>query len=31
MAKRGVPMLYIDSGVDLLTGGPAAGRAADSA
>ena len=30
MAKRGVPMLYIDSGVDLLTGGTAAGEAADS-
>jgi Zn-dependent M28 family amino/carboxypeptidase len=31
MAKRGVPMLYIDSGVDLLTGGTAAGEAADAA
>jgi Zn-dependent M28 family amino/carboxypeptidase len=31
LAKRGVPMLYIDSGVDLLTGGTAAGEAADSA
>ncbi|HJQ64936.1 MAG TPA: M28 family metallopeptidase, partial [Gemmatimonadales bacterium] len=31
LAKRGVPMLYIDSGVDLLTGGTAAGDAADSA
>jgi Zn-dependent M28 family amino/carboxypeptidase len=31
IAKRGVPMLYIDSGVDLLTGGTAAGEAADSA
>ena len=31
MAKRGVPMLYIDSGVDLLTGGTAAGEAADEA
>ncbi|HEX5832007.1 MAG TPA: M28 family metallopeptidase [Gemmatimonadaceae bacterium] len=31
MAKRGVPMLYIDSGVDLLAGGTAAGEAADSA
>jgi len=31
MAKRGVPMLYIDSGVDLVTGGTAAGEAADSA
>ena len=31
MAKRGVPMLYIDSGVDLLTGGVAAGEAADAA
>jgi Zn-dependent M28 family amino/carboxypeptidase len=29
MAKRGVPMLYMDSGIDLLTGGVAAGRAAD--
>jgi Zn-dependent M28 family amino/carboxypeptidase len=29
MAKRGVPMLYMDSGIDLLTGGIAAGRAAD--
>jgi Zn-dependent M28 family amino/carboxypeptidase len=31
MAKRGVPMLYVDSGVDLLTGGAAAGDAADAA
>ena len=31
MAKRGVPMLYIDSGVDLRAGGTAAGEAADSA
>ncbi len=31
LAKRGVPMLYIDSGVDLLAGGTAAGEAADSA
>ena len=31
MAKRGVPMLYIDTGVDLVTGGTAAGEAADSA
>ncbi len=31
LAKRGVPMLYIDSGVDLVTGGTAAGDAADSA
>jgi Zn-dependent M28 family amino/carboxypeptidase len=31
MAKRGVPMLYMDSGIDLLTGGTAAGRAADVA
>ena len=31
MAKRGVPMLYMDSGVDLLTGGTAVGRAADQA
>jgi Zn-dependent M28 family amino/carboxypeptidase len=30
MAKRGVPMLYMDSGIDLLTGGIAAGRAADN-
>ena len=29
MAKRGVPMLYMDSGIDLLTGGLAAGRAFD--
>jgi len=31
MAKRGVPMLYIDSGLDLLTGGSAAGEKADEA
>ena len=31
MAKRGVPMLYMDSGIDLLTGGKAAGDAADAA
>jgi Zn-dependent M28 family amino/carboxypeptidase len=31
MAKRGVPMLYMDSGIDLLTGGTAAGKAADEA
>ena len=31
MAKRGVPMLYMDSGIDLLTGGTAAGNAADVA
>ena len=31
MAKRGVPMLYIDSGMDLVTGGTAAGESADSA
>ena len=31
MAKRGVPMLYMDSGSDLLTGGAAAGSAADAA
>jgi Zn-dependent M28 family amino/carboxypeptidase len=31
MAKRGVPMLYIDSGVDLVSGGTAAGEAADAA
>jgi Zn-dependent M28 family amino/carboxypeptidase len=30
LAKRGVPMLYIDSGVDLLTGGRAAGDSADA-
>lgn len=29
MAKRGVPMLYMDSGIDLLTGGTTAGKAAD--
>jgi Zn-dependent M28 family amino/carboxypeptidase len=29
MAKRGVPMLYMDSGQDLLTGGTAAGKAFD--
>lgn len=29
MAKRGVPMLYMDSGSDLLTGGTAAGKLAD--
>ncbi|MEX2110121.1 MAG: M28 family metallopeptidase [Gemmatimonadaceae bacterium] len=29
MAKLGVPMLYMDSGIDLLTGGTAAGRAFD--
>ncbi|HEX2721310.1 MAG TPA: M28 family metallopeptidase [Gemmatimonadaceae bacterium] len=29
LAKRGVPMLYMDSGIDLLTGGTAAGTAAD--
>jgi Zn-dependent M28 family amino/carboxypeptidase len=28
MAKRGVPMLYIDAGEDLVTGGVAAGQAA---
>jgi Zn-dependent M28 family amino/carboxypeptidase len=31
MAKRGVPMLYMDSGEDLLNGGTAAGDAADVA
>ena len=31
MAKRGVPMLYVDSGVDLLQGGREAGRVADEA
>jgi len=30
MAKRGVPMLYVDSGEDLLVGGVAAGKAADT-
>ncbi len=29
LAKRGVPMLYMDSGVDLLNGGKAAGDSAD--
>jgi Zn-dependent M28 family amino/carboxypeptidase len=29
MAKRGVPMLYMDSGSDLLAGGKEAGKAAD--
>ncbi|HLA14428.1 MAG TPA: M28 family metallopeptidase, partial [Gemmatimonadaceae bacterium] len=31
MAKLGVPMLYMDSGIDLVSGGTAAGRAADAA
>ena len=31
MAKRGVPMLYVDSGVDLLAGGTEAGSAFDAA
>ena len=31
MAKRGVPMLYVDSGVDLVSGGTAAGDAYDAA
>ncbi|MDP9177810.1 MAG: M28 family metallopeptidase [Gemmatimonadota bacterium] len=31
MAKRGVPMLYMGSGIDLFTGGTAAGRAAGEA
>ncbi|HEY0996130.1 MAG TPA: M28 family metallopeptidase [Gemmatimonadaceae bacterium] len=31
MAKRGVPMLYIESGEDLVTGGVAAGKAAKDA
>jgi len=31
MAKRGVPMLYIDTGQDLLNGGTAAGEAFDAA
>ncbi len=30
MAKRGVPMLYMDSGIDLLNGGTVAGTAADN-
>jgi hypothetical protein len=29
MAKRGVPMLYMDSGSDLFAGGKEAGKAAD--
>ena len=31
MAKRGVPMLYVDSGIDLIAGGAAAGKAAGEA
>jgi Zn-dependent M28 family amino/carboxypeptidase len=31
MAKRGVPMLYVDTGQDLLNGGTAAGEAFDAA
>jgi Zn-dependent M28 family amino/carboxypeptidase len=31
MAKRGVPMLYVDSGIDLVNGGTAAGKAAGEA
>jgi Zn-dependent M28 family amino/carboxypeptidase len=31
MAKRGVPMLYVDSGIDLLSGGREAGAAAGAA
>jgi Zn-dependent M28 family amino/carboxypeptidase len=31
MARRGVPMLYMDSGQDLLNGGTAAGKAYDEA
>ena len=31
LAKRGVPMLYVDSGQDLLTGGVAAAQAAEDA
>ncbi|MCI0572885.1 MAG: M28 family metallopeptidase [Myxococcaceae bacterium] len=31
MAKRGVPMLYVDSGMDLLSGGTAAAEAASAA
>jgi Zn-dependent M28 family amino/carboxypeptidase len=30
LAKRGVPMLYMDSGVDMLSGGKAAGDSADA-
>jgi Zn-dependent M28 family amino/carboxypeptidase len=30
MAKRGVPMLYMDSGIDLLNGGKAGGDSADA-
>ena len=30
MAKRGVPMLYMDSGIDALTGGTAVGKAHDA-
>ena len=28
LAKKGVPMLYVDSGIDLIEGGEAAGEAA---
>ena len=31
LAKRGVPMLYVDSGSDLINGGEAAGKAFDAA
>jgi Zn-dependent M28 family amino/carboxypeptidase len=31
MAKRGVPMLYMGTGLDMLNGGVAAGKAADDA
>ncbi|MXO94779.1 M28 family peptidase [Erythrobacter arachoides] len=31
MAKRGVPMFYVKSGLDLVTGGTAAGQAAEAA
>ena len=31
MAKRGVPMLYVDNGIDALTGGTAVGKSFDAA
>lgn len=31
LAKKGVPMLYVDKGIDLVTGGEEAGRAAEDA
>jgi Zn-dependent M28 family amino/carboxypeptidase len=30
LAKKGVPMIYVDKGIDLLDGGEAAGRAAEA-